>query len=235
MSVLKSLAVWAVSRGLRLPEASLDRVIELTFLRRLLRQLRIDCVLDVGANRGQFAAELRGIGYRGHIVSFEPISSEFQALERRFNGDPKWIGYQCALGSAAAEMPLTVPRLSVMSSFLEAQVTDAMARTEMVSVKRLDELMAELPVKMANTRIFLKMDTQGFDLEVFRGASGCMDAIRGLQSELSVKPIYKNMPHYLEALARYEEAGFDLYNVSVVNRVEGGGLLELNCFMRRAR
>jgi hypothetical protein len=70
---------------------------------------------------------------------------------------------------------------------------------------------------------FLKMNTQGYDLEVFKGTAGCMDKIRGIQSELSVQPLYKNMPHFLEALDAYAAAGFDPYNLSVVNRVSDGG------------
>lgn len=76
------------------------------------------------------------------------------------------------------------------------------------------------------------MDTQGYDLEVFRGASGCMEHICGVQSELSLRPLYKGMPHYLEALAAYEAAGFELFNLSVVTRLGDGALVELNCFMR---
>jgi hypothetical protein len=79
------------------------------------------------------------------------------------------------------------------------------------------------------------MDTQGYDLEVFRGASGIISKILGIQSELSIQPIYRDMPHYLEALEAYESAGFELFNLSVVNRVDTGGLLEMNCFMRRSR
>ena len=106
-------------------------------------------------------------------------------------------------------------------------------RSESVVVKRLDDVLPPLAEKFGISRVFLKMDTQGYDLEVFKGAFGCLGMIQGIQSELSVKPLYKNMPHYLEALSAYESAGFDLYNLSVVNRFAGGGLLELNCFMRR--
>jgi hypothetical protein len=85
-----------------------------------------------------------------------------------------------------------------------------------------------------SSRIFLKMDTQGYDLEVFSGATGALDRVLGLQSELSVRPLYEGMPHYIQSLETYQSAGFDLYNLSVVNRIETGGLLELNCFMRRS-
>lgn len=235
MSIIKSIAVWSISKGLQLPQSQLDRMSELSFLRRLLDQLQIDCVLDVGANRGQFARELRGIGYKGRLISFEPIASEFSVLEKEFEDDPKWRGYQIALGSKLESMSITIPKLTVMSSLLETEVAEKGTRKETVEVKRLDDVLPALVTEFGVSRIFLKMDTQGYDLEVFKGASGCTDMIQGIQSELSVQPIYKNMPHYLEALDAYEVAGFDLYNLSVVNRIASGGLLELNCFMRRTR
>ncbi|CAN5730473.1 FkbM family methyltransferase [soil metagenome] len=232
-NLLKSIAVWSVSKGLRLPQAHWDRVTELGFLSDLLAQLKIDCVLDVGANRGQFAAELRGIGFTGRIISFEPIASEFQAMREHFQGDQAWSGHQMALGSTEQMMSITVPKLTVMSSLLESDYAGKDARKEQVAVRRLDQLLPSLLPDFEHQRLFLKMDTQGFDLEVFKGAAGCLHRVQGIQSELSVQPLYKNMPHYLEVLQCYEGAGFDLHNLSVVNRVENGGLLELNCFMRR--
>lgn len=233
-SLLKSIAVWAISNGLRLPQLPLDRVNELAFLRDLLLRLKIDCVLDVGANRGQFASELRGIGYDGRIISFEPISGEFLALKDHFNGDLKWSGHQIALGNKEETKSINIPKLTVMSSLLESRFAENGVRKELVTVRRLDNILPTLLNGAESSRIFLKMDTQGFDLEVFKGASDCIQTIHGIQSELSVQPLYENMPHYLEALEAYEAAGFALHNLSVVNRTANGGLLELNCFMRRA-
>jgi hypothetical protein len=71
-------------------------------------------------------------------------------------------------------------------------------------------------------------------INVFYGAEGCINEIRGLMSEVSVRPFYKDQPH-LESLATYERAGFDLYHLSVVNREPGGGLQELNAYLKRRR
>lgn len=233
-NLLKSMAVWSISKGIRLPQAPLDRINELCFLRDLLSGLKIDCVLDVGANRGQFAQELRGIGYGGRIISFEPIASEFLVMKELFKDDRNWSGYQIALGSSEMSTTITIPKLTVMSSLLESKFAGADARKEQVEVRRLDNMLPMLTGDFDASRIFLKMDTQGYDLEIFKGASACLDKLQGIQSELSVQPLYENMPHYLEVLEAYEAAGFDLYNLSVVNRVSNGGLLELNCFMRRS-
>jgi hypothetical protein len=99
-----------------LPQPQLDRISELSFLRRLAQQLQVDCVLDVGANRGQFALELRDIGYEGRLISFEPISSEYSVPASHFENDPKWRGYRIALGSQSESKSITIPRLAVVSS-----------------------------------------------------------------------------------------------------------------------
>ena len=77
------------------------------------------------------------------------------------------------------------------------------------------------------------MSAQGFDVEVFRGPERCMERIFALQSELSVSPIYEQMPHYLESLRYYESFGFSLMNLSVVSRTKQQSVLEYDCLMAR--
>lgn len=207
---------------------------ELTHLKQLISLLDINCVLDVGANKGQFASELRGIGFKGLIVSFEPLRREFSRLRESFSRDPLWRGFQVALGEKSGFAKINViPHLTVMSSLLETTTKWRDVVTEDIEVKRLDEIFHTAVRDLASPRVLLKMDTQGYDLNVFAGAQGCMDLIHGLQSELSVVPLYKEMPHYLEALAAYERADFQLFNLSVVSRITKGGLQELNCLMKR--
>jgi len=231
-TLMKAVALRGVALGIKAPEAQIDRFVEMCHLRRLLSILDINCVLDVGANRGQFAEELRSIGYAGRIVSFEPLPQEFAHLSGRFAHDDNWKGFQLALGSEDRTMNINVQRLSVLSSLLDPIEEGASVASHEVSVRRLDALFPSLVVGI-EPRVFLKMDTQGYDVEVFNGASGCLGSVHGLQSELSVRPIYLGMPHYVQALEIYERAGFDLYNLSVVSRGGDGGLVEMNCFMSR--
>jgi hypothetical protein len=103
-------------------------------------------------------------------------------------------------------------------------------------VKRLDAVLDEALAEagVASPRILLKTDTQGYDLHVLRGASGCMGRIAGILAELSVLPIYEGSPSLTQSLDAYREAGFDLADLSVVNKTPDGRLLEMDgLFVRR--
>ena len=82
-------------------------------------------------------------------------------------------------------------------------------------------------------RLFPKMDTQGYDLEVFRGAHLLLPNIKSLLSELSLIPIYDGMPTYLQALSTYQAAGFSVSGFYPVTRNEKLALNEVDCVMVR--
>src|SRR5205807_8732980 len=89
-------------------------------LRELLARLQIDCVLDVGANAGQYRDFLRDrVQYGGTIVSFEPVSRHVEALRERSRGDDSWHIEGYALGSRDGAMPINVMVSDQFSSFLE--------------------------------------------------------------------------------------------------------------------
>lgn len=108
-------------------------------------------------------------------------------------------------------------------------------KTESVEIKRLDSILGNLlsHIKIDTPRIFLKVDTQGYDLEVVKGAELVLGRIVGLQAELSVTPIYKNMPHYTKVLEYFESLDFALMNLFVVNRTSHQSILEYDCIMAK--
>src|SRR4051794_29619168 len=96
----------------------LSVIAHLMGLRNWLDRARIDLVIDVGGNTGQFASALRYIGYRGDILTFEPIPYAFAALSHRMRADKHWRGRQIAIGEATGEAILNVMCNTVYSSFL---------------------------------------------------------------------------------------------------------------------
>ncbi len=231
----RRLALRAVRMGLPLPGRPLQALAEHVGLRDVIRRERIDVVLDVGANTGQFAQGLRQAGYSGRILSFEPVRRDFEAATRRMRGDPLWTGLRLALGEADGTAAINVvPSLTVMNSLLAPITASRPIESEPVEIRRLDTVLPECLPDFAARRILLKMDTQGYDLRCFAGAQGCLASIQALYSELSVLPLYAGSPHYLESLSRYEAAGFALIDLSVVSR-RGDAIQEMNCLMRRTR
>ena len=82
---------------------------------------------------------------------------------------------------------------------------------------------------VAEPRVYLKMDTQGWDLEVLAGASGCLERIQAFQSEVAMHPIYDGMPALHESLSRFQDLGFGvsgLFPVSLDSNLE---VIEFDC------
>lgn len=175
----------------------------------LLRTYAADGVLDVGANRGQFGLSLREAGYRGPILSFEPVAEAFAELQRVTAADPLWETRQLGLAEEATSREMNVTASTSVSSFLtptqdyvSGYAGARTARTETIQLSTLDSL--DLPYR----RPFLKIDTQGYDLRVLAGATELLKRVVGVQLEMSVLPIYEGMPDYIESLTRMRELGF---------------------------
>jgi FkbM family methyltransferase len=238
---IKSVCYAAIDRGFRFkaPKGT-------TSLRQLVKTIDliikndINLVLDVGANRGWYAYHLRKAGYRGRIIGFEPISSEHARISELSGNDPLWSNHCVALGQENGVKDFHVvlagetEQDAVLSSFLDP--IDALGNSQFttkVTIRRLDDMLPELVPDLDRCRIFLKMDTQGFDLEVFQGAESIQKYIFMLQSELSVEPVYQGMPHYTETLNHYEQAGFKLNELFVVSLTKNENVLEYDCLMQR--
>jgi FkbM family methyltransferase len=230
--------------GARKGRLDLERGLHAFLLREhlagLLELYRVDCVLDVGANKGQYARLLRRAGYRGQIVSFEPVPDVFAALAEAAADDDLWTVHQMALGSTDGTttmnvVPGTMSSVLVPSEYGTGRYGQLREVSEVdVPVRRLDGLLATLP-ELQGRRVFLKMDTQGYDLETFAGLGDRVEQVVGLQSEVALLTIYDGMPRLPEALAAYEAAGFGVTGFYPVSREKRTWrVLEFDCVMVRA-
>jgi FkbM family methyltransferase len=164
---------------------------------RLMRNHAVSLVLDVGANKGQFGRELRrGLGYQGRIVSFEPLSDAFAELQRATSADGQWACHNFALGARNGTATIHVSANSHSSSLLlasprslEIEPSIAPVRTEEIAVRRLDDLLDALAGP--EERIYLKVDTQGYELEVLRGSLAVINRFALIQLETSFYPVYQ--------------------------------------------
>lgn len=212
-------------------------------LRRLFARLGVDCVLDVGAHWGEYGRFLRDrVGYRGRIVSFEPMAESVGKLRAAAAGDPEWRVVHAALGEASREAELNVYDNTVFNSLLPVSEyagrtfggSVAARGTERITVRALDELFAEATAGLPRGRVYLKLDTQGYDQQVLDGAVASLPRVVGLQSEVPVSPVYEGAPDLAQAVTRLQQLGFGPVGLFPVTR-EGDGVhvVEFDCVMAR--
>jgi FkbM family methyltransferase len=208
----------------------------------MLRALDVNLVLDVGGHYGEYAALLRSLGYRGEIVSFEPVAETYARLERARRHDRAWRGMHMALGAKGAAAAINVAHATDLSSFLRPSAGAAAllgttvgrtVRTETVRIERLDDIAGPLLAAVASPRVFLKLDTQGYDAAVLEGAPQTLAHVVGLQAEVSVRPLYEGLAPFPDNLRDLMALGFELTDMHAVARENGLAVIEFDCVLRR--
>ena len=219
-----------------------ERLTQAKKLRNVFDALQINTVIDVGANAGQFHDFLRiEVGFSGQIHSIEPIPALATQMRNRQSSDCGWFVHEIALGPEFGERDFNVMAASTFSSFLEPrhdvadqfQTANRVIRKERVQMKPLDELTKDIGSDLRRT--FLKMDTQGFDLEVVKGGDRTLREIPALQSEVSVRPIYAGMPDLKTSLAMFNALGFELSDMFLVSEDSMLRAIEFDCLMVRSK
>ncbi|MCW2786698.1 MAG: hypothetical protein JWP74_3215 [Marmoricola sp.] len=197
----------------------------------MLTEHRIDLVLDVGAAKGGYGTQLRLFGYAGQIVSFEPLDSAYAELSASIAGDPTWSARQAALGAEAGEAVINIASNSDSSSLLpmgsahtDAAPSVGMIGSQTVKVERLDDVIDEIATP--ESRIFLKIDAQGFEREVLRGAEKTLARCQGLQLELSFISLYEGGMLINDAISLAYDAGFSMVGVEQGWAADSGQMLQ---------
>lgn len=184
-----------------------------------LNQFDVDLVLDVGANAGQFTAELRSVGFDGTVVSFEPLSTAHAILTEAARGDSQWLVHsRCAIGDRAGTVEINVSGNSVSSSLLPmmdahsaAAPDSAYVGSERVTMDTLDHAASQYLAR--SSAPFLKIDTQGFEWQVLDGARHTLSRLRGLICEVSLVPLYTEQHLWRDVIDRVVSEGFTLWSV----------------------
>ncbi len=213
-------------------------------LGRFLSHFRVDCVFDVGANRGQYRDVLRKrIGYKGLIISYEPLPAGIGEMQKKkaAESDDIWFIEPIALDEVAGEVEFNemssdqfssfhIPSHEEISKFSQQNVVKN--RLKIHSGTLADQLSKYHGI-LKFDRPFLKMDTQGHELSVFKGAGDRYKEFVGLQSELSMRKLYNDSLDYYEVINFYKSRGFELTALVPNNQGHFPDLVELDCIMYR--
>jgi len=182
----------------------------------IMRERKVMLALDVGANVGQWATSVRKSGFTGKIISFEPDPRAIAALKTKFTRDSNWTLFETAVGHENSELilfqfPKMVEGMSslkrpVSKTALGQTVTSSTDQITQISVpvRRLDDLLADLD----DVVIHLKIDVQGFELEVLRGATEILQKCSVVEIEMPFVSAYEDSTQFLEISKFLIEQGF---------------------------
>ena len=188
-------------------------------LSTLLELYGVDTVFDIGANIGNSGEYLRNIGFKGRIVSFEPVTDQYRRLEQQAARDPRWFCEQLAIGDTRTELEINVSGGGgSASSFLV--MTDTIKENapelrytgrERVRVETIDSLIDRYYPE--GDRLFLKLDVQGYERKVLDGAAQSLHRVVGMKIELSLVSSYENEVLIYDMLPHLYGLGFRLHGI----------------------
>lgn len=174
-------------------------------------------IVDVGANRGQFALAAQHFFPEAEIISFEPLARPAANYRLVFRDTPRVTLIDAALGPEAAEAVMHVSRRDDSSSLLPITSKQddlfpgtAEIGTETVRVARLSEC---LPAKAITEPALLKVDVQGFELQALVGCEDLLDRFEWAYIECSFVELYAGQARAHEIIAWLRGHDFDLSGV----------------------
>ncbi|MBL9157850.1 MAG: FkbM family methyltransferase [Verrucomicrobiales bacterium] len=183
---------------------------------KLISDRRITTLIDCGSNAGQYVEELKKTGWTGKVFSFEPLSDAYSKLRAKAEASEGWKTYQCALGEENGESTIQIAGNSYSSSLLqfsddfkELRPDASPVGSETVTVRRLDDVVKEEGLTFEGP-MMLKIDVQGFEMSVLRGALKTLPRVSILQCELALVPSYEGGATFVEVRDFLRERGFVL-------------------------
>jgi FkbM family methyltransferase len=203
-------AVFEKLFGCRVYRNSLPRGCDLFFdLGRCFGLGRFKTVFDVGANVGQSAAEYARVFPAASIYSFEPVAATYRELEAAVAPLGRVKPFRLAFGATPGEATIQVPPDSRTSSIGRAVAGGV---PEVVPVRRVDDFLGEQGLRAVD---FMKIDTEGFEIEVLRGAERALREHRVGMLYIEAGP-YRTEAHFTplaELTEHLRGHGYELFGV----------------------
>jgi FkbM family methyltransferase len=182
-----------------------------------LQGLLINFIVDIGANRGQFALISRKVFPQATIHSVEPLEEPAQIFKKVFRNDPKVFLHPCAIGRANTTATIHITREDDSSSLLPITKLQTSLfpgatekETRQVSVLPLSQALGSTSIPPAS---LLKIDVQGFELDVLQGCEDLLDKFSVLYIECSFIELYEGQALAHQVIAWLDQRGFDLSGI----------------------
>lgn len=184
-----------------------------------IKTLNINNIIDVGANKGQFALEVFAAGYKGRIVSIEPLSSAWAILHKTASDKANWIVFpRCGLGQKQEELVINISSnldsssiLPMSQAHLNAAPWSKYVGAENCQIFALDDIFGQ--INSDHCRTLLKIDCQGYEYLILNGATDSLRKIQAVLTEVSIVELYHGQKLWLDIIEYMRSMGFCIYSV----------------------
>ena len=205
-----------------------------TSITRHLKNSNVSSVIDVGANVGQFGLDIRRYGFQGQIVSYEPVNETFELLTQTIRRHQPWKAIQLGLGADESERLINISGNDGLSSsllemgflHLENFPKSATVSQQKISISTIDNQLESLGILPQD--IMLKLDVQGLEAEVLKGASKSLSKIPLCYLEVSIIPLYEGEISFLPILIELSKFGHEVIDAFRGIKASNGQLLQLD-------
>ncbi len=208
---------------------------------RNLENSRIRGIIDVGANVGQFGLDVRRHGFEGLIFSYEPVQETFGFLSQTIKQHQPWKAFQLGLGATESERTINISGNAGLSSsilemgslHLENFPDSATIAKQNILISTIDKQLEVLELRPQE--IMLKLDVQGFEAEVLKGASQSLSKIPICYLEVSITPLYEGEVSFLPILIQLSKFGHEVIDVFRGSKAKDGRLLQLDILTKLSK
>jgi FkbM family methyltransferase len=199
-------------RGVRLERAHAGELIRLSRHGRWIRSMGIETVIDVGAHEGEFSSSIGCLLPHASIYAFEPLPDAFRSLNRRMARRPRFRAFPVALGDEAGTVTMWRSSFSESSSLLRMSDlhkhafpwTSSCVPVD-VEVRPLDAFASQLELR---PKTLLKVDVQGYEDRVLRGASTILGEVDYVLVEVSFRVLYEGQASFESVREQLVDHGF---------------------------
>lgn len=196
-------------------------------------------LIDVGANVGQFGVDMRNSGFKGPILSYEPVKSIYYNLGKTIINSQPWEIINSGLGSSNQRLKINVSNNSGLSSsilfiadsHIAAFPDSYTVNVEEIQICTLDDEIDRLQLDPA--RIVLKIDAQGFESEILQGGKRSIPLIPHLLLEISLIQLYEGEKTFFEMVVLLDKLGHQVIDIHRGTQIKSGQLLQVDIITKK--